>query len=92
VSAVIAGDASVRLVVGGCAALPIRLPRAEQLAAELVDDGGFCAEAAAAVAEAVSADLDPPSDIAGSAAYRRHVAGVLVRRALTGRRSDRQAA
>ena len=92
VSTVVAGGGDVRLVVGGCAALPIRVTQAERLAAEVATDGWFSAEAAAAVADAVSAQLDPPSDIAGSAAYRRHVAGVLVRRALAGRSSDRQAA
>lgn len=92
VSTVVEGDGSVRIVVGGCAAVPIRMRQAEQLAAEVATEGWFSAEAAAAVADAVSAGLDPPSDIAGTAAYRRHVAGVLVRRALAGRSSDRQAA
>jgi carbon-monoxide dehydrogenase medium subunit len=32
---------------------------------------------------AVEAELDPPSDIHASAAYRKHLAGVLTRRALT---------
>jgi CO/xanthine dehydrogenase FAD-binding subunit len=40
-------------------------------------------EALARVAEAARAALDPPSDAFVSGAYRRHVAGVLCRRALT---------
>ena len=40
-------------------------------------------EAIRAAADAVNADLDPPSDIHASAAYRRQLARVLTRRALT---------
>jgi carbon-monoxide dehydrogenase medium subunit len=36
----------------------------------------------AAAAESVAAESDPPSDTAGSAEYRRHLATVLARRAL----------
>jgi carbon-monoxide dehydrogenase medium subunit len=39
-------------------------------------------DALAEAAEAVDPDLDPPSDVHGSSAYRRHVAKVLTRRAL----------
>ena len=31
---------------------------------------------------AAAADLEPPSDLHGTSAYRRHLAGILVRRAL----------
>jgi len=41
------------------------------------------AEVFAAAAQAATADLDPASDTHGSAAYRRHLAAVTVRRALT---------
>ncbi|HEX4428043.1 MAG TPA: FAD binding domain-containing protein [Frankiaceae bacterium] len=93
VSLVMDDTGAVRLVLGGCADLPIRLTQAEGLAEQLArSDGSFSLEAAEAVAVAVSAALDPPSDIGGSSTYRRHVAGVLVRRALTGRVPDRAAA
>ena len=35
-----------------------------------------------AAAEAVDADIDPPGDIHATAAYRRHLAKVLVRRVM----------
>jgi carbon-monoxide dehydrogenase medium subunit len=58
---------------------PVAAPSAaEPLAGEQVNRR-MVAEAAAA---AVKRDLDPPSDIHASAAYRRHLAGVLGRRAL----------
>ena len=41
------------------------------------------AEAVRAAAEAVNDDLDPPSDIHATAAFRRQLASVLTRRALT---------
>jgi len=67
-----------RIVFTGVAEKPFR-----SMAAEGVLTG---AAAGAAVfdeaAEAVEAELDPPSDLHGTAAYRRHVAGVLVRRTL----------
>jgi len=40
-------------------------------------------DALRAAAEAVNADIDPPSDIHASAAFRRRLASVLTRRALT---------
>lgn len=41
------------------------------------------AEAIRAAAAAVDRDIDPPGDIHASSRYRRHLAGVLTRRALT---------
>ena len=41
------------------------------------------ADAIRAASEAVGQDMDPPSDIHASADFRRHLAGVLARRALT---------
>jgi xanthine dehydrogenase FAD-binding subunit len=80
-----AQDGVVRIVVGGCAERPLRMTAAEQLAREAWNGSGFLSlDAAAAVAEAVTASLTPPSDVRGGAAYRRHVAGVMVRRALAG--------
>ena len=93
------GDAEpARIVVGGCAPGPVRIPAAERLAAAAWDGGPLGHEAADAVGAAVAEALTPPSDVAGSADYRRHAARVLTRRALTTRSStsltdvDRQAA
>lgn len=44
-----------------------------------LDDGDLDAAVAA-----LSAEIDPPSDTQASAAYRRHLAGVLLRRAVAG--------
>jgi carbon-monoxide dehydrogenase medium subunit len=54
---------------------PVRAAAAET-ALRTVDD-------VADAAEAVAAESDPPSDVSGSADYRRHLATVLARRALT---------
>ncbi len=51
-------------------------------AAAVLSGAALGAEAFAAAAEAVQRDIDPPSDIHATAAYRRRLATVLTRRAL----------
>jgi carbon-monoxide dehydrogenase medium subunit len=68
-----------QMALGAVADRAIRCPEAE---AALVGQmaGGAAFEAAAALA---SAPLEPPSDVHGSSGYRRHLANVLLQRALT---------
>ena len=72
------GIEGVRLVGFGVGDRPIRLGGAERVLA----GGRLDAEAAARAGAAAGADCDPPSDVHGSAEYRRHLATVLVERAL----------
>jgi carbon-monoxide dehydrogenase medium subunit len=67
-----------RVALGAVADRAIRSPAAE---AALVGQAGSREVFAAAAAEAAR-PLDPPSDVHGSGAYRRHLARVLVERAL----------
>jgi aerobic carbon-monoxide dehydrogenase medium subunit len=69
--AAVRGDAGLRVVVGAVAGRPRELP-------ELCARGGGPAEIGRGYAEAI----EPMSDSRGSAAYRRRVIGVEVRRAL----------
>jgi carbon-monoxide dehydrogenase medium subunit len=71
--------ADSRIALMGVADVPHRARDAE---AELVG-AEPTAETLAAVAQTATADLTPGSDIHGSAAYRRHLAAVTVRRTLT---------
>jgi aerobic carbon-monoxide dehydrogenase medium subunit len=68
----------LRLGLGGVNPTPVRLPRAEATARgqRLTDD------VIAAVARAASDEVDPISDVQGSADYRREMVGVWVGRAL----------
>jgi carbon-monoxide dehydrogenase medium subunit len=68
-----------RIALMGVADVPHRARAAE---AELVGSEPT-AETFAAVAQTATAELTPGSDIHGSAAYRRHLAAVTVRRTLT---------
>jgi len=70
--------AEARVVLGGVGGVPVRVPAAEAALVGQRLSHTVVAEAARAAAEAI----DPPSDLHGSAAYRRHLAGVLVRRSL----------
>ncbi|MBW0088684.1 FAD binding domain-containing protein [Pseudonocardia sp. KRD-184] len=63
-----------RVVLGGVAPAPVRVPVAE---AEL--DGGPASFAACA--DAAAAGVDPPADAHGSSDYRRHLVRTLVTRA-----------
>ena len=72
------GIEGVRLVGFGVGDRPIRLGGAERVLA----GGRLDADAAARAGAAAGADCDPPSDVHGSAEYRRHLATVLVERAL----------
>ena len=67
-----------RVVLIGVAGTPLRRPEADR---QLVGTSGDAAAVAAAAATA-AADLAPASDLHGTSAYRRHVAAVMVRRAL----------
>jgi carbon-monoxide dehydrogenase medium subunit len=64
--------AEVRLVFFGLGVMPVRARRAETALA-----AGDVEAAVAALAE----DLDPPADLQASATVKRHLAGVLLRRA-----------
>ncbi len=57
---------------------PLRLTGAERALTGVPLDAGSAARAGAAAGP----DCDPPSDVHGSADYRRHLATVLVERAL----------
>ena len=70
--------AEVRIALGGAAPTPIRSRRAESaLRGELLTDA-----ATHVAAEAAAAEADPLSDLMGSAAYRREMIRVWVRRLL----------
>jgi CO/xanthine dehydrogenase FAD-binding subunit len=68
----------LRVVGFGVGDRPLRLRSAEQLLAGVTIDADTAARAGAAV----GSDCDPPSDVHGSADYRRHLATVLTERAL----------
>jgi carbon-monoxide dehydrogenase medium subunit len=67
-------DGAVRIAVFGGAEKPVRASAAEAACAEGAPPGE--------VAARVGDDLRPVDDVHASAAYRRHVAGVVVERAL----------
>jgi carbon-monoxide dehydrogenase medium subunit len=67
-------DGETRIAAFGVGDRPVRLPAAEEAAA--------AGAALRDVAEIVRGALDPRDDIHASGAYRRHVAGTLVARAL----------
>jgi carbon-monoxide dehydrogenase medium subunit len=62
----------------GAASTAIRVPVAE----ETLIDSPLTAETFDAVAQIVSSELEPPKDIHGTTAYRKHLAGVITRRGL----------
>jgi carbon-monoxide dehydrogenase medium subunit len=69
---------SARIALFGVGPTPLRAAAAESLAAGAKAGDGLWRE----MASAASPNLDPPSDLHGTAAYRRHVAEVLTFRAL----------
>ena len=76
-AATVAGDAA-RVAIGCVAAAPVRAVELEERLA-----GGDYPEAAVrAAVEGLGASLDPPSDVHGSADYRRHLAEVSAVRAV----------
>ncbi|MFF0146927.1 carbon-monoxide dehydrogenase medium subunit [Amycolatopsis sulphurea] len=68
-----------RVVLGGVAPAPIRVPEAEEVLAGAEPGPDLFAACGRAAAEAI----DPPSDAAGSADYRRALTRTLVTRSLT---------
>ena len=72
------------LAVTGVDGVPVRAVDAERL----LIGAPLSAESMAAVAESVRRTLEPQDDIHATAAYRRHLAGILIVRALT-RAGDR---
>ncbi|MBC7484194.1 MAG: xanthine dehydrogenase family protein subunit M [Rhizobacter sp.] len=75
------GLAAVRLAFLGVGNTPVRLPRTE---AQLESHGGqaLTAQLVDAALVTLAAELNPMGDLTNSAATKRHLAGVLARRAL----------
>jgi carbon-monoxide dehydrogenase medium subunit len=78
VAAAVALDGEPRVVIGGVDAVPVRATAAEAVLA----DGEPDAEAIEEAAQAAAGEVDPGSDVHGSADYRRKLTAVMVRRAL----------
>jgi carbon-monoxide dehydrogenase medium subunit len=69
-----------RLAVGGVGASPVVLAHAEQaLEGQQLDDTTI-----ARAADAAAGEVDPMDDLQGTAAYRREMLRVWVRRVVTG--------
>ncbi len=71
-------DDGVRIALGCVAAAPVRATAME----ERLGTGDFFEESVRAAAEGLGASLDPPSDVHGSADYRRRLAEVSAGRAV----------
>jgi len=82
------GDDGVRIALGCVAAVPVR---ATAMEAELAG-GDFSEESVKKAAKGLGASLDPPSDVHGSAEFRRHVAEVAAVRAVLQAAGRRKAA
>jgi carbon-monoxide dehydrogenase medium subunit len=76
-AATVSGDAA-RVAIGCVAASPVRATGME----ERLAGGDFSEDAVRGAAEGLGASLDPPSDVHGSADYRRHLAEVSAVRAV----------
>jgi carbon-monoxide dehydrogenase medium subunit len=74
-----------RVALGGVASTALRLPDAEAVLAGNPAGAEVFEEAARVAAAEID---DPPADAHGDAAYRRHLAATLVRRALTEASND----
>jgi len=70
---------SARIVLGGVADVPLRIPEAERM----LEGADTSREAFEEAGQAAAREIDPPSDVHGSADYRRDLSAVLIRRALT---------
>jgi len=82
------GEDGVRIALGCVAAVPVRATAME----EKLAGGDFSAESVKKAAEGLGASLDPPSDVHGSAEFRRHVAEVSAVRAVLQAAGRRKAA
>lgn len=80
--------AEARVAVGAVAGRPLRLPAAEALARGAAPDEALFR----AIGEAYAAAVEPVSDARGSAAYRRQMVAVFVRRALRAAAAGHQGA
>jgi carbon-monoxide dehydrogenase medium subunit len=71
-------DEGAQVAIGCVAAAPVRATAME----ERLAGGDFSEESVRAASEGLGASLDPPSDVHGSADYRRHLAEVSAVRAV----------
>ncbi len=74
-----AGACRAAIALGAVAPRPVRVPEAERLLCE----GEWTVELIAEAAHLAAAHTSPIDDLRGSAAYRRHITEVIVRRLLT---------
>ena len=70
--------AEARIVVGGVDEVPVRIAAAE----EVLVGSDLGADAIEEAARIAASEVEPASDVHGSAGYRKHLTAVLVRRAL----------